>query len=83
MTSSYILLNNVGSKHSLLMKFGQFMSYYRKYPNLVRTKKSLFLRVRTIIRIKNVITKKMRTKLGSTKIIFVDSSALIFREPFM
>ena len=26
----YILLNNLGSKHSLLMKFGQFMSYYKR-----------------------------------------------------
>ena len=25
----YILLNNLGSKHSLLMKFGQFMAYYK------------------------------------------------------
>ena len=25
-----ILLNNLGSKDSLLMKFGQFMSYYRR-----------------------------------------------------
>ena len=23
-------MNNVGSKYSLLMKFGQFMSYYKK-----------------------------------------------------
>ena len=26
----YISLNNLGSKHSLLMKFGQFMSYYKR-----------------------------------------------------
>ena len=26
----YILLINLGSKHSLLMKFGQFMSYYKR-----------------------------------------------------
>ena len=26
----YILQNNLGSKHSLLMKFGQFMSYYKR-----------------------------------------------------
>ena len=26
----YILLNNLGSKHTLLMKFGQFMSYYER-----------------------------------------------------
>ena len=26
----YILLNNLGSKHSLLMKFGQFKSYYKR-----------------------------------------------------
>ena len=25
-----ILLNKLGSKHSLLMKFDQFMSYYKK-----------------------------------------------------
>ena len=25
-----ILLNNMGSKYSLLMKFGQFMSYYKR-----------------------------------------------------
>ena len=25
-----MLLNNLGSKHSLLMKFGQFMSYYKR-----------------------------------------------------
>ena len=27
---TYISLNNLGSKHSLVMKFGQFMSYYKK-----------------------------------------------------
>ena len=26
----YILLNNLGNKHSLLMKFGQFVSYYKR-----------------------------------------------------
>ena len=26
----YILLNNLRSKHCLLMKFGQFMSYYKR-----------------------------------------------------
>ena len=26
----YILLNNLGSKHSLLMKFGKFVSYYKR-----------------------------------------------------
>ena len=26
----YILLNNLGSKHILLMKFGQLMSYYKR-----------------------------------------------------
>ena len=26
----YVLLNNLGSKHSLLMKFDQFMSYYKR-----------------------------------------------------
>ena len=26
----YISLNNLGSKHSLLMNFGQFMSYYKR-----------------------------------------------------
>ena len=31
---------------------------YRKYPNLVHTKNLLFSRVRTIIRIKKIITKK-------------------------
>ena len=31
-SKQYLLLNNLGSKHSLLIKFGQFMSYYkRKY----------------------------------------------------
>ena len=28
--NQYILLNNLGSKHSLLMKFDQFMSYYKR-----------------------------------------------------
>ena len=28
--NKYILLNNLGSKHRLLMKFGQFMSYYKR-----------------------------------------------------
>ena len=56
---------------------------YRKYPNLVRTKKQLFSRVRTIISIKEIITKKSITKLGYTKIIFIDRCALIFREPFI
>ena len=39
--------------------------------------------MRTIIRIKKIITKTVRTKLGSTKIIFIDRYALIFRETFM
>ena len=26
----FISLNNLGSKYSLLIKFGQFMSYYKK-----------------------------------------------------
>ena len=26
----YILLNNLGNKHTLLMRFGQFMSYYER-----------------------------------------------------
>ena len=26
----YILLNNTGNKHSFLMKFGQFMSCYKR-----------------------------------------------------
>ena len=30
MSSKYISLNNLGSKHSLLMTFGQFMSYYKR-----------------------------------------------------
>ena len=29
-TRNNILLNNLGSKHSLLIKFGQFMSYYKR-----------------------------------------------------
>ena len=28
--TKHILLNNVGSKHSLLVKFGQFMWYYKR-----------------------------------------------------
>ena len=39
--------------------------------------------MRTIIRIKQIITKKVRTKLGSTRIIFIDRCALIFRETFI
>ena len=39
--------------------------------------------MRTTIRIKKAIRKKVRTKLGITKIIFIDRCALIFREPFM
>ena len=27
--TKHILLNNLGSKHSLVMKFGQFMQYYK------------------------------------------------------
>ena len=27
--TKYILLNDLGSKHSFLMKFGQFRSYYK------------------------------------------------------
>ena len=27
--TKYILLNNLGSKHSLVMKFGQFIKYYK------------------------------------------------------
>ena len=30
-----------------------------------------------------MLTKKVRTKLGPTKIIFIDTCALIFREPFI
>ena len=29
----YILLNNLESKHSLSMKFGQFISYYTRKKN--------------------------------------------------
>ena len=32
----YIYLNNLGSKYSLLMKFGQFMSYYKR-KNFIKT----------------------------------------------
>ena len=39
--------------------------------------------MRTIIKIEKIITKKVRTKLGSTKIIFIDRGALILREPFI
>ena len=56
---------------------------YRKYPNLVRTKKYLFSRVQKIRIKKKLLTKKVRTKLGSIKIIFIDRCALIFREPFI
>ena len=28
--TKHILLNNLGSKRSLVMKFGQFMQYYKK-----------------------------------------------------
>ena len=28
--TKHILLNNLGSKRSLVIKFGQFMQYYRK-----------------------------------------------------
>ena len=27
--TKHILLNNLGSKHSLVIKFGQFMQYYK------------------------------------------------------
>ena len=43
-----------------------------KYPNLVRTKKKNFSKVRTMIRIKKILPKKASTNLGSTKIIFID-----------
>ena len=29
----YKLLNNLGSEHSMLMEFGQFMSYYKRKKN--------------------------------------------------
>ena len=34
-----ILLNNLGSKRSLLMKFGQFMQHYKKFLSKNSTKK--------------------------------------------
>ena len=49
--------------------------YYRKYPNLVHTKNKLGS--------KKLLPKKVRTKLGSTKIIFIDKWGLKFREPFI
>ena len=39
--------------------------------------------VRTMIRVKKIITKKVCNKLGSTNIILIDRCALIFREPFI
>ena len=44
---------------------------YRKYSNLVRTKNNYLL------------PKKVRTKLGSTKVIFIDTWALMFRKLFI
>ena len=38
--------------------------------------------MRTTIRIKKAISKKVRTKLGITKIIFIDRCALIFMQSF-
>ena len=49
-----------------------------KYLNLLRTKKSIFSRVRTITRIKKIITKMVCTKLGSTKTVFIDRRTSIF-----
>ena len=31
--TKHILLNNLGSKHCLLMTFGQFMSFYKRKKN--------------------------------------------------
>ena len=36
----YILLNNLESKHSLLVKCGQFMSYYKKKVSLENSTKT-------------------------------------------
>ena len=39
--------------------------------------------MRTIIRIEKWLPEKVRTKLGSTKIILIDRCTLIVREPFL
>ena len=35
----YISLNNLGSKHSLVIKFGQFVSYYKEKISLKNSTK--------------------------------------------
>ena len=38
----YITLNNLGSKYNMLMKFGQFMPYYKKKKIHQKIKKKPF-----------------------------------------
>ena len=47
-----------------------FYQYYRNYPNLVRTEKSLFLRLRTIIRVKKMISSNCAHRIKDKKIYF-------------
>ena len=41
----YILLSNLGSKHSLLMKFGLFISYYKRKKFMKKLYKNCDLKV--------------------------------------
>ena len=66
-----------------LRKKSQMKTGYRKYPNLVRTKSNYFQACAPLLGSKQLLPKKVRTKLGSTEIIFIDRCAVIFREHFV
>ena len=50
---------------------------------LVRTKNNYFQGCAPLLGSKQLLPKKVSTKLGSTEIIFIDRCALIFREHFV
>ena len=58
----YILLNNLGSKHSLLIKLGQFMSYYKRKNFLKKFNKNCDLK--TSVRLFCVCKKLSGISIG-------------------
>ena len=71
-TKKYISRNNLGSKHSLLMKFGQFMSYYER-KNFIKKfcKNCIFQVLLCLQRIKHNFYWKMKFLKEATYIRYV------------
>ena len=67
----YILLNNLRSKHSLLMKFGQFISYYKRKILLKIFTKTATQKLLWLQRIKHNIYWKIKFLKQATYIRYV------------